>query len=75
MQNLTNDQKKDVQTRIDLFQKDFEEIQKKHEIEVSAYPQYIPTQFGFTTVAQVGLRDTKYAPVPSPLNGSIIKEK
>lgn len=78
MKNLTDDQKKDVETRLNAFQDALEKLQQEHQIELQAFPVYVPTPNGATTIAQIGLRDTKYAPIKSPFSpapeGPIIQE-
>lgn len=71
---LTPEQQKDFNERVEAFQKRLVDLQTELFIKFVVFPQWIPTQHGYTTIADVGFKDTKYTPQPSPYGG-IIKEK
>lgn len=77
MHNLTPEQQKDVEARMEAFKKEYMELSRKHEVDFSSYPQFIQNPRGaFEIVSMMTLIDTKYAPIKSPLqpsDGSIIK--
>ncbi len=67
MKPRTPEQEVDVKKRVEEFQKKLQDLQKEFEVEVVAVPSYVPTQQGFTTLAQTMIMDTKYLPKPSPI--------
>ncbi len=65
---LTEDQQKDVSTRMDSFRGDYLSLVEKYQIDFVSFPQYVQTQSGsFTTVAGMSMVDKKYVPVASPI--------
>lgn len=65
---LSEEQAKDIATRIEAFKKDYEEMVKKHEIECVAYPSYLPHPNGtFQLMTQIHMVDMKYRAKPSPM--------
>lgn len=60
--------------RIESFMKEYGELCDKHNVELFAAPQFIPSGAnGFTVGVMVVPIDRKERGVPSPLNDEIIK--
>lgn len=69
MTPLTEEQKADVEQRTEEFKRRYGENVKELEIDFISFPQYV--QVGpnlYSTLNQMQLMDTKYAPTPSPLS-------
>lgn len=77
MQQYTEEQNADFQERAKAFQLEhdpmYEELSKKHQIEILYSPVTVPSPSGvFGLAISSSLGDLKYKSIPSPLNGSII---
>lgn len=73
-QKLTEEQKKDVESRINQFRDAYIDLVKKLDVDFLSYPQFTQTSSGaFVTIVSTTLVDKKYLPVPSPM-GKIIKD-
>lgn len=72
MNNLTEEQQKDVDERATKFKEKYAALAAEFQMDFICYPQLVPTQEGhFVTIVNMQIVDRKYTPVPSP----IIKEK
>lgn len=66
---LTAEQQEDINARVEEFKKRHIANIQELEVDFVSYPQYVQTgPSHFSTVAGMHLVDTKYAPIPSPLN-------
>lgn len=71
---LTDDQRKDITERTKLFLEEYNELVKKHSVDFISYPEYVPTSQGLFLTRVLSMPvDTKYRPVPSPINDTVIK--
>lgn len=70
---MTEEQTKESQARLKDFEVKFNDLCKEHNVELMVFPQYVPSQFGATTVCQVAFRDLKYMPVKSPFTPDQLK--
>lgn len=61
--NLTEEQQKDVNERVEAFQKEYVELTVKHQVDFITYPQYIGNPDGSFSTKVVGIAvDKKYIP-------------
>lgn len=65
--NLTDEQKKDVQTRSEGFRKEYQAIIEKYQVDFMCIPEYLPTRQGFLTGISMQVFDKKYLPIESPI--------
>lgn len=64
--NLTEEQKKDIQERIDVAGKKIAEVLKEHEVQIGGKVVKVEIAPGvFGDAVQVGYLDLKFAPKPS----------
>ncbi len=62
-------QEKESKDRIMKFMKAYDELVAKYQVELMAYPMYVPSgQKGFNTTASMMPIDRKTQAVPSPLS-------
>jgi hypothetical protein len=67
---LTPEQQSDVEARVKEFRVEYLALVEKHQVDFTAYPQFVPMGNGaFTVVAPVAIYDKKYQPVKSPFSG------
>lgn len=68
MQELTDEQKQDVEERTKKFLDGYQALVAEHQIDFGQMPQYVPLGNGlFATVIFNQPTDKKYLSVPSPL--------
>lgn len=74
--SITEEQQKDIDTRVLAFNSAFKELCEKKEVDVISYPQWVPTMNGtFITQSVQVVVDRKYRPIASPIQKeSIIKK-
>jgi hypothetical protein len=57
---------KDIETRTEKFLREYEDLCKKHQIQLVAYPQFVPTGVqGFAVGANISPLDRKYTSIPT----------
>ncbi len=67
--NLTPEQQADVEARVKEFRAEYLALVDKHQVDFTAYPQFMPAGNGaFVTIAPVAIYDKKYQPVKSPFS-------
>lgn len=67
MPELTEEQKKDSQERLQKFMSGYEQLVKDTDYDFANYPVYMPDGEGaFKTLLQTTPIDKKYVPTPSP---------
>lgn len=67
MNEITQEQQDDINSRVEDFKKEYTKLVDKFQVDFISYPQYIPSENGFTTAAQMTIIDKKYLPVKSPI--------
>jgi hypothetical protein len=59
------EKEKDITNRIDGFRKDYQELIKKYQVDLTSYPVFVPNANGVYQVSvNVQIVDTKYLPIP-----------
>lgn len=68
MSNPWNEKESEV--RKEKFLKEYEELVKKHDVALMAFPQLVPSgQKGFNMAASLAALDKRNISVPSPIQG------
>lgn len=68
MKELTEEQKKDIDSRREEFLKRYEAIVTELQMDFASFPQYVPMQDGKCgTVIVTQIVDKKYISTPSPI--------
>ena len=62
------DKEADIKKRIDSFRDDYQTLIKKHQVDLTSYPVFVPNANGVYQVSvNVQIVDTKHLPIKSPL--------
>lgn len=68
MQDLTDEQKKDVEDRKQKFVEEYSKLVEKYEIDFNQQPFFVPVAQGMWAISLVAEpTDKKYLSVPSPI--------
>ena len=66
------DKEADIAKRIEDFKADYQALVKKHQVDLTSYPVFVPNANGVYQVSvNVQIVDTKYLPTKSPLETEI----
>lgn len=71
MKDLTPEEKKESQDRLNLFVKEYQQLTETHNADMVSYPQFVPGANGtFQVQIVTQIVDKKHLPIPSPLQNS-----